>query len=284
MSNVACVIVNYNDSKRTLDLSKRICEYSSINQVVVVENNSSDDSLAYLKSFEHFKYHVVKSPKNGGYGYGNNLGAFKAKEFGADYILIANPDVYFSNESVLHMLQIMKEHPLCAIIGAKEVKLGTYAWRYTSTIDDVLSASVFLNRLLKKRYYSKEFFYGKDCAEVDIVPGSLLLVDLEKFLEVGGYDESIFLYEEEKVLYSRLRGKYTTIVDLLAEYEHHHVESHSYTMKSVMVSKKRLLKSKYYFLKTYRKMSPLALFVSKLFFRLTIVEMFMWVLLRKVVR
>lgn len=284
MSNVACIIVNYNDSKRTLDLSKRICEYPSINQVVVVENNSTDDSLNYLASFEHPKYHVVKSSRNGGYGYGNNLGAKKAKELGAEYILIANPDVCFKDECVSHMLHEMKDHSMCAVVGAKEVKLGTYAWRYTSALDDVLSASVFLNKMLKKRYYKKEFFYGKDCVEVDIIPGSLLLVDLEKFFEVGGYDETIFLYEEEKVLYRRFCEKYVTIVDLQAEYEHHHVESHSYSVKSALVGKKRLLNSKYYFLKNYRKMSPLALCASKLFFRLTMFEMFIWILVRNIVR
>ena len=281
MSNVACIIVNYNDSKRTLDLSKQICEYSSINQIIVVENNSTDDSLNYLTSFEHPKYHVVKSSRNGGYGYGNNLGAKIAKELGAEYILIANPDVDFSNECVEHMVQTMCTHSKCAIVGAKEVKLGTYAWRYTSAIDDVLSASLIFNKLLKKRYYEKNYFANKDLAEVDVVPGCFLLIDLSKFFEIGGYDESFFLYEEEKILFCRLRKKYITLVDLNAEFVHNHVESHSYALNSILVGKKRLLTSRSLFLQKYRKLNSIMLVGTKIFFALTLVEMFVWGLFRQ---
>ena len=158
MKKTACIIVNYNDSQRTLSLVKQIDDYLSIDFIIVVENCSTDDSYFLLQSYKSKKYTLIKSLKNGGYGYGNNIGAKKAKEFGADYILIANPDVCFSDECVVHMKQTMDENLSCAIVGAKEIKLGVYAWRYTSAIDDVLSTSLFFNKLLKRRYYKKEFF------------------------------------------------------------------------------------------------------------------------------
>lgn len=282
MKKTACVIVNYNDSQRTLSLLKQIDEYSSIDFIIVVENCSTDDSYSTLQSYKSKKYTLVKALKNGGYGYGNNIGAKKAKEYGADYILIANPDVCFSNECVAHMKQTMENNPLCAVVGAKEIKLGVYAWRYTSAIDDILSTSLFFNKLLKKRYYSKDFFDGKDYAEADVIPGCFLLVDLSKFLEVGGYDENIFLYEEEKILYCRLKHKYKSIVDLNVEYTHNHVESHSYKLKSMLQAKERLLKSKIYFMENYRNCSKYSLFLCKIFFGLTLLEMFLWFFFRRI--
>lgn len=273
---LACIIVNYNDSQRTLHLIKSIVAYSSIDKVIVVDNNSTDNSFSFLKTFKNEKYCLLKSDKNGGYGYGNNFGARKAKEFGADYILIANPDVCFSDECICHMLTVISSQPLCAIVGAKEIKVGSWAWRYTSALDDVLSASLFFNKLLRKRYYPKAFFEGKKNAEVDIIPGCLLLVDLPKFLEVGGYDEAVFLYEEEKILYCRLCEKYKSIVDLEVEYEHNHEESHVYTLNSMIKGKIRLLKSRMYFLKNYRKLNFFKLLGSRIFFVLTIVEMIFW--------
>ena len=281
MNKTACIIVNYNDSNRTLNLVKAIDEYTSIDWIIVIDNCSPDGSYSNLKSFESKKYYLLKAVKNGGYGYGNNLGAKKAKELSADSILIANPDVCFTDECICHMKDTLAHNPSCAIVGAKEIKVGSWAWRYTSTLDDVLSASLFFNKVQKRRYYSKEFFEGKKYAEVDIIPGCLLLVDLSKFIEIGGYDEAVFLYEEEKILYCRLGGKYKSIVDLNVEYEHNHEESHSYTLKSMLKGKKRLLDSRVYFLKKYRKLGWPEMFLAKSFFLLTMFEMTFWWVLRR---
>lgn len=281
MKKIACVIVNYNDSQRTLKLIKKIDCFSSINHIIVVDNCSTDDSYPKLEKFESEKFHLIKPQKNGGYGYGNNFGAVKAKELGSDYILIANPDVDFSDECVQHMAQIMNKFSKCAVVGAKEIKMGVYAWRYTSAIDDILSASLIFNKLLKKRYYEKKYFANKDYVEVDLVPGCFLLIDLLKFFEVGGYDESIFLYEEEKILFCRLKKKYISLIDLNAEYAHNHVESHSYALNAILVGKKRLLTSRYVFLKKYRKLNPIMLIGAKLFFKITLFEMLVWGIVRK---
>ena len=284
MKNIACVIVNYNDSKRTINLASTICSYASINEIIIVDNCSSDNSYSSLVDLKHEKIHLYKSPRNGGYGYGNNYGALKAKELGADYILIANPDVTFNNECVAHMAQSMGKKSIYAVVGAKEVKMGVFAYKYTSLLDDILSASLFFNKLLKKRYYARAFFENKKYAEVDIIPGCLLLVDLSKFFEIGGYDESVFLYEEEKILYCRLKNKYKSLVDLEVEYNHNHEESHQYTVRSALTGKKRLLASKYYFLKKYRRANVFTLFLAKIFFKLTIIEMLVWILVRNNMR
>ena len=282
-AKTACIIVNYNDSERTLKLLDHIKDYDSVDYLIVVDNCSTDESFENLSKFKHLKYFLLKSPRNGGYGFGNNCGAKKARELGSDYILIANPDVWFSNECVAHMKQTMISYPCCAIVGAKEVRVGSWAWRYTSGLHDVLSASLIFNKILKKRYYSKEYFENKSIAEVEIIPGCLLLVDLLKFLEVGGYDENVFLYEEEKILYCRMREKYTSIVDLSVEYEHNHEESHSYSLRSCIVGKQRLIRSRYYFLKNYRKINSLELFLSRFFFQMTILEMFVWTFVRRLI-
>ncbi len=284
MKKVACIIVNYNDSLRTKKLVENIQFFGSIDFIIVVDNCSSDNSCSVLETIKSDKYYFIKSPRNGGYGAGNNCGARKAFDLGADYILIANPDVCFSNECVLHMEQTMADNPSCAIVGAKEVKLGTWAWRYTSAFYDVLSTSLFFNKILKKRCYPKEYFSNKDCVEADVIPGCFLLVDLTKFLEVGGYDESIFLYEEEKTLYCKFKNRYVSIVDLCVEYEHNHVESHSYTLKSMLLGKKRLIAGRLTFLKYYRNFNSLQLLLARIFFGLTLVEMLLWNFSRKIIK
>ena len=43
---VGCVVLNYNDSKTTIELINRIGKMTSIDVIVIVDNNSTDDSFS----------------------------------------------------------------------------------------------------------------------------------------------------------------------------------------------------------------------------------------------
>lgn len=129
---IGCVVLNYNDADTTLDLLKRIEPMEIIDQIVLVDNKSTDNSLERLKEQESNKVHVVCAKKNGGYGSGNNVGiGYLRKNYSCDYIIIANPDVIF-NESVtkkipmnlmkipslwLRLLWIVKKSVSCPLHG-----------------------------------------------------------------------------------------------------------------------------------------------------------------------
>lgn len=79
---VGCVVLNFNDSKTTIELLNRMKNMKSIDVIVVVDNCSTDDSFSVLKQYTSKKIQVIQSEKNGGYGYGNNCGiAFLKPEF-----------------------------------------------------------------------------------------------------------------------------------------------------------------------------------------------------------
>ncbi len=277
VNTTACVVVNYNDSQRTLSLLNAIKKYDSLDYLIVVDNCSTDDSIEVLNTFDDAKYYLIKSTHNGGYGYGNNLGAKKAELLGAKYILIANPDVMFDDKCVSSMKMVLMQNTSCGIVGAKEVHMGVSGWKYTSAIHDVLSASLFFNKLLKKRYYPSNYFEGCGVVEVNLVPGCLLLLDLKKFMSVGMYDESVFLYEEEKILYKKMSDAgYKSYVDLDVSYQHLHKESHPKNIRSIVRGRKRLLASRLLFLKKYRHFGFLLMFFSRLFFSYALFEMFVY--------
>ena len=71
---IGCVVLNYNDADTTLDLLKRIEPMEIIDQIVLVDNKSTDNSLERLKDQESNKVHVVCAEKNCVYGSGNNVG------------------------------------------------------------------------------------------------------------------------------------------------------------------------------------------------------------------
>lgn len=61
-------------------------------KIIVVDNNSDDDSIKYLRR-NYKDAIIVESPKNVGYSRGFNLGIEKALSMNADYLLITNNDI-----------------------------------------------------------------------------------------------------------------------------------------------------------------------------------------------
>ena len=49
------MIINYNDASSVLDLWNQIKDYTSIDEVLVVDNRSSDDSFSVLKKIKQKK-------------------------------------------------------------------------------------------------------------------------------------------------------------------------------------------------------------------------------------
>lgn len=273
----SCVILNYNDSETTLGLLNLIKEYRELDYIVIVDNNSTDNSYEILKMHESSKIFVIKSEKNGGYGYGNNVGikyAYYALE--STYILIANPDVLFTEECVANLKEAFKKHKECAIIGPNQIYKGKpVVWKRPNDIQDVLSASIFCNRLLRKKmpYYDSDYFSNKESCYVYAISGSLLMVDAEKMIQYGMYDEEIFLYYEELVLAEKFeKNGLKTMLLINQDYIHNHSTTVKKNFKSIITPKKCLLNSKLYFLKEYRKFNRLQLLLARAFFKLTIIE------------
>lgn len=101
----ACVIVNYNDAETTIDLVNRIYGYNNIGLIIIiVDNNSTDGSTLNIKKIVREEVILLELPYNGGYGYGNNQGIKYAQKCGFRYIVISNPDVYFSDNVLKKML------------------------------------------------------------------------------------------------------------------------------------------------------------------------------------
>ena len=57
---IGCVVLNYNDADTTLDLLKRIEPMEIIDQIVLVDNKSTDNSLERLKDQIKCMWFVLK--------------------------------------------------------------------------------------------------------------------------------------------------------------------------------------------------------------------------------
>ncbi|WP_283428474.1 glycosyltransferase family 2 protein [Fibrobacter sp. UWB10] len=272
------MILNYNDAPTTIGLVESIKDYALLDYIVIVDNCSTDDSWEQLQNYKNDKVHVIQTPRNGGYGAGNNFGLrYSSDILNADYSIIANPDVQFDEDCVENFLQTLQEDSSVAVVSARQSNSPDCAWKNCSTLQYILATSLFFEVWLKIRFYPKKYFKGKDFVPVFAVPGSMLMVDLKKMLKYGMYDEEFFLYYEEPVLGQKFdEAGLKTVLRLDCAYIHNHHVSISKTYRRWSQQHAILLKSAELFLKRYKKASALQMAFAKLWFAYTKFEFWLY--------
>ncbi len=274
---ISCVILNYNDADTALKLAFRICGYKTLSDVILVDNGSTDGSFEKLEAAvngqEQKKFHGIQAFKNGGYGAGNNLGVRYAVEHcGATHVVIANPDVDFSEDCLKKMMRVFENHLDVAAAAAtmEDARFGRQrnGWPLRGFAGELLAMGPVSHRLFRRFLeYPESRFEGKQAAFVDALHGSMLMIDAEKFQEQGGYDEGLFLYQEEAVLGRRLKtGGYRSVLLLNCSYRHEHSASIGKTFQGQMDRQRLREKSVLYYMRKYLFINPFQVALAKLWF------------------
>jgi len=196
-------------------------------EVIVIDNGSKDGSVEMVKkNFSEVK--LLTLLKNIGYGKANNLGVKKAK---GEWLLFLNSDTVIKNKAIDKVFKKITNHKsqiTNLIIGCKLLNPdGSIqpSAGYFPTLGRVLATMFFLddlpilNELTKPYQQSRRTFYQKR-QEVDWVTGAFLLIKKGLFCELGGFDESFFMYAEEVDMCFRAKQKgarvfYTPLAEVI---------------------------------------------------------------------
>ena len=235
------VILNYNDYTQTEGLLTLIKDCQEIDNIVVVDNASTDDSYSRLKKYDdsysssqkHVSYSipdtkyaaprisVIQSGLNGGYSFGNNTGArFLIEHFHPDIIGIANPDTIFDGSFVHRIKEVFAANPDYAVLTGIQTnaagKTGIHAFWENFGTPGVICCSILRDVFIKpfmtlRKKPSRCSIYlhsvqnsPKIPCEVWAVEGSLFFVRTEDFVKAGMFDERVFMYFEEDILAFKL--------------------------------------------------------------------------------
>lgn len=215
------VILNYNDYSQTKELLSLIKGCPEIDNIVVVDNDSTDDSYSSLKKHESPRISVIQSGHNGGYSFGNNTGArFLIEHFHPDIIGIANPDVKFDISLVSRIKEVFAANPDYAVLAGFQTDeaghTGIHAfWGDFRTPGEICRSilhDVFVKPLmtLTKRpspyaAYVRSVRNSRNIPhEVWAVEGSLFFVRTADFVNAGMFDANVFMYFEEDILAFKL--------------------------------------------------------------------------------
>lgn len=274
------LILNFNDSFTTIQLIDTIASYKSIDHVLVVDNNSTDDSIAVLQKKCKGKVELIKTDKNGGYGYGNNYGVLYLKrKYNSKFVVIANPDVIFSEESVIRMETFLNSNPSYALIAPvmhdkTNNRTLNFGWNIPKKSTYIIEMGLLGSKIASRK--RPKFDFTKTTIDLDAVAGSLLMVNTDSFVEAGCYDENVFLYCEETILGFRFKksGFYSAVLSNIS-YIHNHSVSISKTFKSIFKRRKLMIKSKLYVLKQYYRANFLEMFFARVIAFFSLVETFL---------
>ena len=197
---VSIVILNYNTKdllRQTLESVDSLIPY----EIIVVDNASTDDSVAMLKKdFKNVK--VIAQKTNNGFSAGNNVGVRQAV---GEYIMLLNSDTEFVGEVLTPLVELMQQKKEVGVVTPKLIfpdgKLDPGSHRGLPSVWN--SLTYFMG--LEKRFPQTRLFGGyhqswKDLDQihqVDVVSGASMLIRKKVWQQVGELDERFFMYAED---------------------------------------------------------------------------------------
>ena len=125
--NLVAITVNYKTAPGTLQaLPSLMAEVAGVDgRVIVVDNDSQDGSYELLcrgaaELPDPSRVEVVASGRNGGFGFGNNVGIRRALEAKPrpKYLLFINPDAVPQPGAVARLVACLEDHPAVGIAGS----------------------------------------------------------------------------------------------------------------------------------------------------------------------
>ena len=224
------VILNYNTYDLTCNLAAKCINMNSIDLVVIVDNNSSDNFDDFAAKYKD-KLIYIKSDINGGYSAGNNIGIKCLISNDCTLGFIANPDVDFEENVIINICDFLKKNNEYAVASCSRFLHANGITRQFWKIPNFsfsLFESLYLGRNIQEKHclkYSNKAVetakLNKDFIDVEVVGGAFWGFRLDIMEKVGFLDENVFLWYEENI-YARKIKKIGYKEALLVNCVYHH--------------------------------------------------------------
>lgn len=195
INKVAVVILNWNGKSFLEKFLPIVLKFSDEAQIIVADNQSTDDSVEYLKN-NFPQVLVIANPSNDGFAKGYNLALKQVK---AEYYVLLNSDVEVTQNWLFPIIQLMDSNPK---IAACQPKILDY--NHKTKFEYAGAAGGFMDK------YGYPFCRGRifnvleedkgqydDAVEVFWSTGACMFVRAEAFWKVGGFDGDYFAHMEE---------------------------------------------------------------------------------------
>jgi len=214
---VAALVLNWNTPEQTINCAQALLTSTTVPEVIVIDNGSTDDSWERLQSLGR-SCTLVQTGKNLGYAGGNNVGIALALALGVDYVWVINNDAVPAKESLAEMLRVIEADPAVGLVvptilygssdrvwyagGSYNKTRGTVSHHFINArLEDVPGAAV----------------------DTGFATGCSLLIRASVLSLVGFLDARFFLYWEDVEFADRVRRAGFRVVHCPSALVWHHV-------------------------------------------------------------
>lgn len=285
MKDLTVIIISYNTAettKNTIESLLTSLQKPNINstfEIIVLDNNSSDNSVELLKELKSKNKSItlIESKENLGFAKGNNRALEKAT---GKYVLYLNSDVIISDVDFDGVIDKMDTHK---DIGVYTVRVNLpngkidpashrgfpTVWRsfcYYSGLENTVGKVPIIGK-----YFGGYHLVGSNMTsahDIDSPSGVFFLTRKELLDKLGGFDEDFFMYGEDIDLAFRIKELgYSIVYD--PEYDVTHLKYSSGLKNTDKVVQKKIKNTFYDAMKIfYRKhyMDKYPSFITKLVF------------------
>jgi len=178
---VSIIIVNYNGKEYLEKCLKSLMKIAYKNyEIIIVDNNSTDDSLEFVKN-KYPSIIIIKLDKNHGFAEPNNIGAKIAK---GDFLLFLNNDTVVNPNFLEKMVNVLNKDSKIAICQSLLLKPN----------NDIDSSGDFVDEL-GRAYSSRKKL--TDVKEILCARGASMMVKKDPFWDLGGFDKKFFASFED---------------------------------------------------------------------------------------
>lgn len=215
---ITAVIVTYNSEKDISRCLRGLFSQGIDVSCVLIDNASQDGTLDMLQEFSGYDLMVIQNEENLGFSKAVNQGIHQFSAIGSEaqarrelsnfqnlenneeeYILLLNPDAEMEQGALRTMLQTMESHEKAAVVQPlltlmrKPDRVNTAGNRYRGF------------GLVTVGGFGESVESFSEDRQIEYASGACMLVRADVFQQLGGLDESFFLYFEDTDFSRRVR-------------------------------------------------------------------------------
>jgi len=194
-SLVTVVIPNYNNRELLNNLLISLTDSISLNQVIIVDNASQDDSAVFIKE-NYPEITLIENTTNKGFAYAVNQGIRMVK---TEYVFLLNNDTVIKDDTIHNLVQTINRSPNIFSVSSKMIQ-----YHNQNLLDDVGDQYTILG-WSKRRGYNKNINQYSSDEEVFSACAGAALYRMSVFEKIGLFDENFESYVEDMDLSFRAR-------------------------------------------------------------------------------
>lgn len=181
----------------------------AICKLIVIDNSPSNELEKFVVGISN-KIQYVFNNKNYGYGTAHNIGINQSIKDEADYHVVLNPDVVFSNGVFEKLSTYMNKNRKCGLVMPKIIYPDgsvQYLCKLLPNPWDLFGRRFIpFKEYKEKRNYKYELIFSgySQIMQVPSLSGCFMFMRVSVLKEIGGFDERFFMYAEDLDLSRRI--------------------------------------------------------------------------------